>query len=196
MNNQETNPQNEGEKLTSIKKKDNIKAETSTSALSDVQSKTTDSAKTKSKKPYKFKRKRDGRVPFDKKRKLSFRNKRKDFSYHWMNEDSNDFTQLQEDGYAFVDETDHEPRDASMPSQDGKIVKRSVGGGKYAYLMCIPQKWQNEYDAEKQKVNDRIMRDIGKVGIDSIPMMQQTGSIDITQTSKVVEGDSPSKDEQ
>ena len=113
----------------------------------------------------------------------SFENKKDGFYYHWMNEDENDFLQLKNDGYAFIDDKNKEPRDAGSPSEDGSIVRRSVGGGKYAYLMCTPQEWKDESDREKQTENDRIMKSIGKDGLDCIPVGQMTGDVKITDTS-------------
>lgn len=177
MNKPTKNSQSEDKPLTSSEKSGIIKEDSS--------NKTPSVARPSNKKSsYKFKRKRDGRVPFDKRRKLSFSDKKEDLMYYWYNESTNDFKQLQEDGYAFVNKSDNEPRDSAMPSQDGSIVRRPVGNGEYAYLMCTPQKWWDEHQAEKQKRNDEIMKQIGKEGLDCIPVAQRVGGVEITVTSK------------
>jgi hypothetical protein len=180
MNDEAKKPQNEGEKLTSAEKRVKIQDEDQKTASIETPS-------GKSKRAFKFSRKRDGRVAFKKRRKLSFNNKKDGFYYHWMNEEENDFLQLKNDGYAFVDDKNKEPRDAASPSEDGTIVKRSVGGGKYAYLMCIPQEWKDEYDREKQAENDRVMKSIGKDGLDCIPVSQMIGDVKITNSSTETE---------
>lgn len=173
MNDNVKNPQNENETLNSNKKKDIIE--------------NTDSKKAQVAAPhkkFKFTRKRDGRIPLEKRRKLTVLEKKDGLFYCWKNESSNDFTQLQEDGYAFVNKSDNEPRDCSMPSQDGNIVRRPVGNGEYAYLMCTKQEWKEERDQEKRDYNDSMMKQIGKTGLDCIPISQIVGKVEVISTSK------------
>lgn len=148
-----------------------------------------------SSRPYKFQRKRDGRIALSKTRKLGYAHKKEGLHYHWANESTTDFKELQDRGYTFINESDHDFRDVAMPSQDGHIIKRPVGGGEYAYLMAIPQEWYDEYEAAEQRENDEVMDQIGKTGLDCIPVDQQVGSVKLTTSTKI-EGAVISKEDQ
>lgn len=82
---------------------------------------------------------------------------RKGYHYRWVNDDQ-DRQRVQkflDAGYGFVTEPVEIDADgeAGRPTQMGKRVCRSVGGGVKAYLMQIPQEF---YEADQKRKSERV----------------------------------------
>jgi hypothetical protein len=133
------------------------------------------------------KKKRDGRKPFHKQKRIGLRNTDPDFHYHCFTDKDNRIPNAKDAGYEPVYETNGirgGEKDAADTSQMGKIASQHVGNGEIGYYMRIPKDTWEQDQKEKQKENDRVM---GQIGIlEGISKKVQRGSFTLESPNKTI----------
>ena len=107
------------------------------------------------------KRKRDGRVPLHKQKRVGIE-AAPGFKARLVNDEGDRIAAFEEAGYRKMNKPIRQgQKDAADASQVGKIASQAVGGGVTGYYMEIPKDLYKQDQMEKQKENDETMRQIG-----------------------------------
>lgn len=132
------------------------------------------------------KRKRDGRVPLHKQKRIGVQVS-PGFVGRLANDVDDRISKLQKAGYRMITRSNavrEGQKDAADASQLGNVASQSVGGGVTGYYMEIPEKHYREDQIAKQKENDRVMGEIGI--LDTIPKKARRGKLTLDSPNKKI----------
>jgi hypothetical protein len=131
-------------------------------------------------------RKRDGRIPFHKQKRIGIE-PHPGFMQRCVNDEDNRIQALLEGGYRKIYKSKGVrggEKDAADASQMGEVACQPVGGGKMGYYMEIPIELWEKDQKDKLKASDEIMSQIGI--LNGIPKNAQRGRLTLESSNKTI----------